>query len=47
MSKIQVYRSAKTGRIVTKAYALRNPDTTFLDTVGSKKKKVFEVKKKK
>ena len=24
-----VYKSAKTGKIVTEAYALRNPDTTF------------------
>ena len=28
-----VYRSAKTGRIVTEAYALKNPDTTVREKV--------------
>ena len=26
---VPIYKSAKTGKIVTEAYALRNPDTTF------------------
>ena len=46
-SKKQVYKSSVTGKIVSKKYAIANPDTTYLDTVGSKKKKIFEVKKKK
>ena len=29
----RVYRSAVTGRFVTKAYALENPDTTVLSVV--------------
>lgn len=28
-----VYRSSITGKIITKAYALRNPATTYKDTM--------------
>lgn len=38
-TKRVMYRSAKTGRIVPKEYALRHPATTLRETVTPKKKK--------
>lgn len=32
-SKTTIYRSAKTGRFVTKSYATKNPKTTIRQTV--------------
>jgi len=47
MSKSKfIYRSAKTGRLVTEKWALRHPATTVREEIRSNKKEVFEVKKK-
>lgn len=32
-TKLYVYRSAKTGKFVSKKFALKHPKTTFRDTI--------------
>jgi hypothetical protein len=34
-----IYRSAKTGKIVTEKFALKNPDTTVRETIKPKEKR--------